>query len=81
MGNINSDFTNKLYPSLISEDGVVNKTFAENILATSKIIFLSPINFAQSIERLEKLTKNDAIEYPEIIHIFRYQERFLRTLA
>ena len=34
MGNVNLDFTNKLYPSLISKDGTVKKTFAENILAT-----------------------------------------------
>ncbi len=74
MGNINLDFTNRLYPSLISEDGTVNKTFAENILATQNLIFLSPINFAQSIERLEKLAKNDAIQYSEIIPFFQISE-------
>ena len=74
MGNINLDFTNRLYPSLISKDGAVNKTFAENILATQNLIFLSPINFVQSIERLEQLASNDAIKYSEIIPFFQFSE-------
>ena len=74
MGNINLDFTNRLYPSLISKDGAVNKTFAENILATQNLIFLSPVNFVQSIERLEQLANNHAIEYPEAIPFFHLSE-------
>ncbi len=74
MRNINLDFTNRLYPSLISKDGTVNKTFAENILATQNLIFLSPINFVQSIERLEQLANNHAIHYPEIILFFQLSE-------
>ena len=74
MGNVNLDFTNRLYPSLISEDGIVNKTFAENILATQNLIFLSPVNFVQSIERLEQLANNHAIHYPEVIPYFQLSE-------
>ena len=74
MGNINLELTNKLYPSLISEDGAVNKTFAQNILATQNLIFLSPVNFVQSIERLEQLANNDVIKYPEIIPFFQLSE-------